>query len=240
MCPSEHDPSSAIVRKTKKKKIQKKKDKKNFFFCWLLLQKKITKKCQTCQRLSKKEGTNIHNWLKIEFLEFLIVAISACQNCQNSRVSAANSSQISDGAAAIILMSAEKAKMYNLQPKAKIVATAVVGSDPRMMLGKNLRRRYLLFQVEFSFLRHFLFTMFIEKNKKKINQRWCHSCHWKGSCKSQIERSSNWPFWDQWSGISKTSKTGFKNIFRNSDFQQIDFAFFFFLFFFLNIFHIVT
>ncbi|MHB8377758.1 MAG: thiolase family protein [Dehalococcoidia bacterium] len=47
---------------------------------------------------------------------------------------AGNSSQITDGAAAVLLMSAEKAKELGLRPRARIVAQAVVGSDPHLML----------------------------------------------------------------------------------------------------------
>jgi acetyl-CoA acetyltransferase family protein len=47
---------------------------------------------------------------------------------------AGNSSQITDGAAAVLLMSAEKAKEMGLKPRARIVAQAVVGSDPHLML----------------------------------------------------------------------------------------------------------
>ncbi len=47
---------------------------------------------------------------------------------------AGNSSQISDGAAAVLLMSAAKAKELNVKPRARIVAQAVVGSDPVLML----------------------------------------------------------------------------------------------------------
>ena len=47
---------------------------------------------------------------------------------------AGNSSQITDGAAAVLLMSAEKAKELGLKPRARIVAQAVVGSDPHLML----------------------------------------------------------------------------------------------------------
>ncbi|GAB4516597.1 MAG: thiolase family protein [Anaerolineae bacterium] len=47
---------------------------------------------------------------------------------------AGNSSQISDGAAAVLLMSAEKARELGLKPRARIVATATVGSDPHLML----------------------------------------------------------------------------------------------------------
>jgi len=47
---------------------------------------------------------------------------------------AGNSSQITDGAAAVLMMSAEKAKELGLRPRARIVAQAVVGSDPHLML----------------------------------------------------------------------------------------------------------
>jgi len=47
---------------------------------------------------------------------------------------AGNSSQITDGASAVLLMSAEKAKELGLKARARIVAQAVVGSDPHLML----------------------------------------------------------------------------------------------------------
>ena len=43
---------------------------------------------------------------------------------------AGNSSQISDGAAAVLWMSEERAKAEGLRPRARIVAQCVVGSDP--------------------------------------------------------------------------------------------------------------
>ncbi|GAA1775668.1 steroid 3-ketoacyl-CoA thiolase [Actinomadura chokoriensis] len=43
---------------------------------------------------------------------------------------AGNSSQISDGAAAVLLMSAERAAGLGLRPRARIVASGMVGSDP--------------------------------------------------------------------------------------------------------------
>ncbi len=49
-------------------------------------------------------------------------------------VTAANASQISDGSAALLLMSAEKAAALGLKPLAKIVAQTLVGVDPVMML----------------------------------------------------------------------------------------------------------
>lgn len=49
-------------------------------------------------------------------------------------VTAANSSQISDGAAAVLVMSPQKAKKLGLQPRAKIIAMATAGVDPTIML----------------------------------------------------------------------------------------------------------
>jgi acetyl-CoA acyltransferase len=47
---------------------------------------------------------------------------------------AGNSSQITDGAAAVLLMSAKKAEELGVKPRARIVAQTVVGSDPVLML----------------------------------------------------------------------------------------------------------
>ncbi|HKY65633.1 MAG TPA: steroid 3-ketoacyl-CoA thiolase [Acidimicrobiales bacterium] len=47
---------------------------------------------------------------------------------------AGNSSQISDGAAAVLMMTAEKAAALGLTPRAKVVDTCLVGVDPVLML----------------------------------------------------------------------------------------------------------
>jgi acetyl-CoA acetyltransferase family protein len=47
---------------------------------------------------------------------------------------AGNASQISDGAAALLLTSRQKAAELGLRPRARLRATAVVGSDPLLML----------------------------------------------------------------------------------------------------------
>jgi acetyl-CoA C-acetyltransferase len=47
---------------------------------------------------------------------------------------AGNSSQISDGSAAILWMSRDKARDYGLKPRARIVADVVVGVDPYFLL----------------------------------------------------------------------------------------------------------
>ena len=52
----------------------------------------------------------------------------------DGRVTAGNSSQVCDGAAALLLMSGEAARRHGATPLARVRATAVVGSDPTMML----------------------------------------------------------------------------------------------------------
>ncbi|MFD2129802.1 thiolase family protein [Pseudogracilibacillus auburnensis] len=49
-------------------------------------------------------------------------------------ITAGNSSQISDGAAGLLLMSEQKANELSIKPRAKIIAKVVVGEDPVMML----------------------------------------------------------------------------------------------------------
>lgn len=53
---------------------------------------------------------------------------------ENGVIHAGNASQISDGAAAILLMSREKAEELGLKPRFRVVARTVVGSDPTLML----------------------------------------------------------------------------------------------------------
>jgi len=55
-------------------------------------------------------------------------------NPSSGVITAGNSSQISDGAAGVLLMSSEKAEQLGLKPRAKIIARSVVGVDPVMML----------------------------------------------------------------------------------------------------------
>lgn len=55
-------------------------------------------------------------------------------NPKNGVVTAGNASQISDGASALLLMSDTRANQLGLRPRARVVARAVVGEDPIMML----------------------------------------------------------------------------------------------------------
>ncbi|MDV8042141.1 thiolase family protein [Pseudomonas aeruginosa] len=53
---------------------------------------------------------------------------------ETGRITAGNSSQISDGAAALLLMSAETAQRLGLKPRARVRAFTTVGADPTLML----------------------------------------------------------------------------------------------------------
>ncbi|MEA2270053.1 MAG: acetyl-CoA acyltransferase, partial [Solirubrobacteraceae bacterium] len=53
---------------------------------------------------------------------------------EDGRVTAGNSSQISDGAAAVLLMSRERADQLGVRPRARIVDQTTVGVDPVTML----------------------------------------------------------------------------------------------------------
>lgn len=53
---------------------------------------------------------------------------------EDGRITAGNASQISDGAAAVLIMSRTKAEALGLKPRFRILARTVVGSDPTLML----------------------------------------------------------------------------------------------------------
>jgi acetyl-CoA acetyltransferase family protein len=53
---------------------------------------------------------------------------------EGGRVTAGNSSQITDGASAMLIMSEERANQLGLRPRARFVSFAVAGDDPRLML----------------------------------------------------------------------------------------------------------
>jgi acetyl-CoA acyltransferase len=53
---------------------------------------------------------------------------------EDGRVTAANSSQITDGSAALLIMSEDKANQLGLRPRARFVEFALAADDPRLML----------------------------------------------------------------------------------------------------------
>jgi acetyl-CoA acetyltransferase family protein len=52
---------------------------------------------------------------------------------KDGTVTAGNSSGLNDGAAAVLIMSADKARSLGLKPKARFVSSAVIGLEPRVM-----------------------------------------------------------------------------------------------------------
>ncbi len=65
---------------------------------------------------------------------------------ENGVHTAGSASQISDGAAAVLLMTADKAKALGLTPKARIVDTCNVGVDPVLMLTGPIDATHHLLQ----------------------------------------------------------------------------------------------
>jgi acetyl-CoA acetyltransferase family protein len=57
---------------------------------------------------------------------------------QGGRVTAGNSSQITDGAAAVLVASEERARELGLRPRARVVEFAVAGDDPRLMVTATI------------------------------------------------------------------------------------------------------
>ena len=53
---------------------------------------------------------------------------------EDGKITAGNSSQVSDGAAAVLLMTREKAEALGLEPRARIYDQTTVGVDPVIML----------------------------------------------------------------------------------------------------------
>ena len=53
---------------------------------------------------------------------------------EDGKITAGNSSQVSDGAAAVLLMTREKADALGLEPRARIFDQTTVGVDPVIML----------------------------------------------------------------------------------------------------------
>ncbi|WP_226581851.1 thiolase family protein [Halobacillus litoralis] len=53
---------------------------------------------------------------------------------EDGKITAGNASQISDGAAAVLLMSRQKAESLGMKPRVRVLTRTVVGSDPTLML----------------------------------------------------------------------------------------------------------
>jgi len=89
-------------------------------------------------KLNKKDGTTVvlsqDEGIRVPVDYEKMAKLKSPFRPQTGIVTAANASQISDGASAILLCSAKKAKELGIRPRARIVARVVVGSDPELML----------------------------------------------------------------------------------------------------------
>jgi acetyl-CoA acetyltransferases len=63
----------------------------------------------------------------------ILATLKPVFNPKGGTVTAGTSSQITDGASAMLVMSAERAKELGVEPVARILSTAVVGVDPSIM-----------------------------------------------------------------------------------------------------------
>ncbi len=104
---------------------------------------------------------------------------------KNGTVTAGNSSQMSDGAAAVLVMSRKKAEELGLKPMAKFIAYAVAGVDPEYMgvgpayaIPKVLKVAGMelkdidLFEINEAFASQFLYcckTLGVDMNKVNVN-----------------------------------------------------------------------
>ncbi|MGB3736408.1 MAG: thiolase family protein [Ilumatobacter sp.] len=66
------------------------------------------------------------------------LAPSFRSEAQGGRVTAGNASQITDGAASVLIMASTRAEELGLTPRARFVDFAVVGDDPQLMLTANI------------------------------------------------------------------------------------------------------
>ncbi len=104
---------------------------------------------------------------------------------KDGTVTAGNSSQMSDGAAAVLVMSKEKADELGLKPMAKFIAYAVAGCEPEYMgmgpayaIPKVLKiagmelKNIDLFEINEAFASQFLYcckTLNVDMNKVNVN-----------------------------------------------------------------------
>ena len=65
---------------------------------------------------------------------------------EGGRVTAGNSSQITDGASAMLIMSEAKAKQLGLTPRARFVDFAMAAADPRLMLTAPIPATHKVFE----------------------------------------------------------------------------------------------
>jgi acetyl-CoA C-acetyltransferase len=88
----------------------------------------------TTHRVAKDEGLRETTLEALAGLKVVVQPGDPVIGAEGGRHTAGTSSQISDGAGAVLLMERSKAEALGLRPRARIVDTCLVGSDPVLML----------------------------------------------------------------------------------------------------------
>jgi acetyl-CoA C-acetyltransferase len=88
----------------------------------------------TTHHVAKDEGLRDTTVEALAGLKAVVPEGDPVVGAEGGRHTAGTSSQISDGAGAVLLMTREKAEALGLKPRARIVDTCLVGSDPVLML----------------------------------------------------------------------------------------------------------
>ncbi len=88
----------------------------------------------TTHRVTRDEGLRETTLESLAGLKAVVGPNDPIVGAEGGQHTAGSASQISDGAAAVLLMSAEKAAALGLRARALVVDTCLVGSDPVLML----------------------------------------------------------------------------------------------------------
>ena len=88
----------------------------------------------TTHTVARDEGLRETTVEGLASLKAVVPAGDPVVGAEGGRHTAGSSSQISDGAGAVLVMTREKADALGLRPRARVVDTCLVGSDPVLML----------------------------------------------------------------------------------------------------------
>ena len=86
-------------------------------------------------RVKQRQWSRSSRWMKGRGADTSLEALAKLKPVFHAKgtVTAGNSSQTSDGAAAAVVMSSERAKRLGIKPMAKFIAFAYAGCDPEEM-----------------------------------------------------------------------------------------------------------
>ncbi|MBK7855175.1 MAG: 3-oxoadipyl-CoA thiolase [Bacteroidetes bacterium] len=85
------------------------------------------------QKKGEPKKINVDEFIKPDTTLEILQKLKPAFKKDGGSVTAGNASGVNDGACAILLAGEQAAKQFNLKPKARIVSSAVVGVEPRIM-----------------------------------------------------------------------------------------------------------